>query len=133
MKVVVVDGQGGGVGKAIVDQLKTVGGIELYAVGTNAVATMAMSKAGASYCATGENAIMVNCSDADVIVGAIGIVMANSMLGEISPEVAKAVASAKARKFLIPMSKCHTKVLGTGEYILADCLTELVSEIKKLS
>ena len=99
MKIIVIDGQGGKMGKGVVEQLKKAHpGLELIAVGTNSIATSAMLKAGADAGATGENPVVVNSRDADIIIGPIGIVIANSLLGEITPAMAVAVGAVPPRK-----------------------------------
>jgi hypothetical protein len=122
MKIVVIDGQGGSIGKAIVEQLvKKVDVESIFCIGTNSVATANMLKAGAKYGASGENPVVVACRDADYIIGPIGIIMADSMLGEISPLMAQAVGASNAHKILIPINKCLTVAgvqnLSLGEYI----------------
>jgi hypothetical protein len=118
MKIVVIDGQGGALGKSVIASLKKkqfagAGSIEIFAVGTNSAATVAMLGAGADYGATGENPIIVACADADIVIGPIGIVVANSMFGEITPAMARAVGESRAKKFLIPVDKCNVTVIGT--------------------
>ena len=122
MKIVVIDGQGGSIGKAIVEQLVKKVDIEsIFCIGTNSVATANMLKAGAKYGASGENPVVVACRDADYIIGPIGIIMADSMLGEISPLMAQAVGASNAHKILIPINKCLTVAgvqnLSLGVYI----------------
>ena len=114
MNVLVIDGMGGGIGKSIIEHIRKneLKDIEITAVGTNSIATAAMIKAGADKGATGENAIVYNCTKADYIIGVIGIVIANSMHGEISPKIAEAVSSSPAHKILIPIDKCNVTVLG---------------------
>ena len=132
MKIVVIDGQGGGMGRSIVQLLRReLPEDHLVAVGTNAVATSAMLKAGAPVGATGENAVVYNCADADLIVGAIGIGFANSMHGEISPAMAQAVAASRAKKLLVPMNQCSVRVLGTGDNPLSDYLRELAEVVHR--
>ncbi len=116
MVIMVVDGQGGGIGKALIERLKTVVGAEheLIAVGTNAMATMGMMKGGAKNIATGENAVIYNAKRADVIVGSIGIVSANAMLGELSPAMAAAIGESDAVKILIPLNRCGLRVAGVA-------------------
>ena len=107
MRIMVMDGQGGGVGRSLLEALKErFPEAELIAVGTNATATANMMKSGVTSGATGENAVVYNSKRADVIVGPVGIVMADAMLGEITPTMAAAVASNDAKLILIPMSKC---------------------------
>lgn len=112
-RLVVMDGQGGGVGRALIERLRA-GGYEgfLLAVGTNAAATAAMVKAGASAGATGEYAVVYNAARADVLAGPIGIVLAGGMMGEFSPAMARAVAESPAQKVLVPVSRCGVQVAG---------------------
>ncbi len=112
MRVAVIDGQGGGMGKAIVEKLRIAfeNHIEILALGTNALAAALMLKAGADECASGENAIIFCSPKVDVIIGPIGIIAANSMLGELTPNMAKAIAESSARKILIPMNKCNIQI-----------------------
>lgn len=122
MKIVVIDGQGGSIGRAIVEKLTAKGlGDSLTCIGTNSTATANMLKGGARQGATGENPVKVACRDADYIVGPIGIVMADSMLGEITPEMANAVGASPAHKILIPVNKCVTVAgvmdMSLNEYI----------------
>ena len=106
MKIVVIDGQGGNIGKRIVEEIKASGiQSEVMAIGTNSTATAAMMKGGADIGATGENPVVLASRDADVIIGPIGIIMADSMYGEITPKMAEAVGASKARKILIPDRK----------------------------
>ena len=116
MVIMVVDGQGGGIGKALIERLKTAVGAEheLIAVGTNAMATMGMMKGGAKNIATGENAVIYNAKRADVIVGSLGIVAANAMLGELSPAMAAAIGESDAVKILIPLNRCGLRVAGVA-------------------
>jgi NAD(P)-dependent dehydrogenase (short-subunit alcohol dehydrogenase family) len=115
MRIAVIDGQGGGIGKAIVEKLRQAFGkeVDIIALGTNALATALMLKSGADEGATGENAIVFNASRVDVIMGTIGIIAANAMLGELTPMMAKAIAESPARKILIPLNRCNIKVVGT--------------------
>lgn len=134
MKIVVIDGQGGGFGRALIEKLRAGGCTgEILAVGTNAVATGAMIKAGASAGATGENAVIVNARRADVIAGPLGIVMANSMMGECSPAIALAVSDSPARKVLIPVSKCGVQIGGLSELPLADYIADAARRILSMS
>lgn len=113
MKIVVIDGQGGGVGKSIVTALKRVMPNQpLTALGTNVQATAAMLKAGAEQGATGESAIRYQCKTADIILGVTGIIHANAMLGEISPAIAMAVSLSEAQKVLIPLERCGLYIAG---------------------
>lgn len=115
-RILVIDGQGGGLGRAIIEKIRReqLSGFELIAIGTNALATAQMLKAGADAGATGESAVKWNCSRADMIVGAIGIVAAGSMLGELSPGMAEAIGTSQAVKILVPLNKCHLQVAGVS-------------------
>ena len=125
MRIVVIDGQGGKLGRAIVEQiLLLIPDATVVAVGTNSTATAAMMKAGAEFGATGENPVKVNVAKADYIIGPVGIVLADSLFGEVTPAMAAAVASCDARKILIAYNKCNTTVVtcddrepGLGEYV----------------
>lgn len=130
MKIVVIDGQGGSIGKVIVEQLvKKVDVESIFCIGTNSVATANMLKAGAKYGASGENPVIVACRDADYIIGPIGIIMADSMLGEISPLMAQAVGASNAHKILIPINKCLT-VAGVQNLTLSDYIKIAVDSIQ---
>ena len=130
MKIVVIDGQGGSIGRAIVEQLVKKFDIEsIFCIGTNSVATANMLKAGAKYGASGENPVVVACRDADYIIGPIGIIMADSMLGEISPLMAQAVGASNAHKILIPINKCLT-VAGVQNLTLSDYIKIAVDSIQ---
>lgn len=125
MRIIIVDGQGGGVGRALVDQLKrTKPDLELIAIGTNAIATSAMLRAGADRGATGENAIRVCCERADIIAGPIGILMADAMLGEITPEIARCVGASDAKKVLIPSPKSGILIAGSDPSLPLSALLE---------
>lgn len=127
MKITIIDGQGGKIGKTLVEQLKKRHPEqELYAIGTNSIATSAMLKAGADYGATGENPCIINAQDSDIIIGPVGIVFANALLGEITPAIATAVGASKAFKVLIPMNRCNHYIVGCeengiSEYIRMAC------------
>ena len=139
LKILVIDGQGGGLGKSIVEQLKSArrdGAFsrecEIIAIGTNSAATAAMLKAGADAAATGENAVIYNSKHADIITGAGGICFSNSMRGEISPEMAGAVCESGAVKILIPvpMQRCNINIMGVVEKPMANYIAEAVEKIK---
>lgn len=122
MNITIIDGHGGLLGAQLVKEISArMGNACITAIGTNANATAAMLKAGAKNAATGENPVIVACRSADVIIGPIGIVIADSLLGEITPKMAVAVGQAKATRILIPMNKCENLVAGvsggTGELI----------------
>nr|WP_325211758.1 DUF3842 family protein [uncultured Oscillibacter sp.] len=126
--VLVLDGQGGGVGSQLVKQLKPrlPGDCRLLCVGTNVAATAAMLKAGAVQGATGENAVVYNAARADLILGPIGMVLANGILGEVSPAMAAAVSGSGAVKILIPSSSCGVRVAGAEELRLEEYLRRAV-------
>lgn len=133
MKILVIDGMGGGIGKAVVGQIKgALPACEITAVGTNSAATSAMLKAGADYSATGENAVAYNCVKADLIIGPLGIAFANSMHGEISEKMALAVTSADAEKLLLPVSKCNATILGVRDAAVGHLLAEMVELIRRM-
>lgn len=116
MNILIIDGMGGGIGKSVIEHIKReFSDAEITAVGTNSTATSAMLKAGADYGATGENAVMYNCTKADYIIGVIGIIIANSMHGEVSPKMVEAVSASPAHKILIPYDKCNVTVLGVED------------------
>jgi len=132
MRILVIDGQGGGVGRALVEKLRArMPDGEILAVGANAIATSAMLKAGATAAATGENAVRVCARDADVIAGPIGIVLKDAMMGEITGGMAAAVATAKARRVLVPVQRCATTVAGTAGFSLQQLLDDAVEQILK--
>ena len=133
MKITIIDGQGGRIGKSIIEQIKKKNSeLELYAIGTNSIATSAMLKAGADYGATGENAVIVNAADSDIIVGPIGIVFANALLGEITPAIATAVSASKAYKILIPVNRCNHFVAGCAEIPMGDYIHIAVEKIESM-
>ena len=120
MKIVVIDGQGGRLGKLLVEAVKErLPQAEVLAVGTNGIATATMQKAGADYVATGENPVVRGVMDADVVLGPLGIVVAHSILGEVTPRMAEAVGGCWWKKILIPMNSCVVSVAGTQEMGLA--------------
>lgn len=130
--VVVIDGQGGGIGKAIIEKIHhmAIPGIELIAVGTNALATSNMLKAGVDAAATGESAVAWNCLRADIIIGAIGIIAAGSMYGELSASMAAAVGTSQAFKILIPISKCSFEIVGVADEPLPVQLDRAIAILK---
>ena len=128
MHILVIDGQGGRMGAALTEQIKAaLRGAELTAIGTNSLATTAMLRAGADAAATGENPVVVNSRWADVIVGPIGIITANALLGEITPKMAAAVSESSAKKILLPVSRCAVSVVGVQEKTLSEYVREAVS------
>ena len=120
MKIVVIDGQGGRLGKLLVEGVRSrMPQAEIYAIGTNALATAAMLKAGADFGATGENPVIRAVMDADGVLGPVGIVVAHAILGEVTPAMAEAVGGCRARKFLVPMNSCGVVVAGVQELSLS--------------
>ena len=116
VQILVIDAQGGGVGRQLVSALRqALPEAVITAVGTNSAATSAMLKAGPHRAATGENAVAVACRTADIIVGPLGIVIADAMLGEVTPAMAAAVGQSRARRVLIPFSHCDNIVAGVAE------------------
>ena len=117
MRIAVIDGQGGGFGKSIVEKLRRElsEDIEIIALGTNSMATSFMIKAGANEGATGENAIVCNVCKVYIIIGAIGIIAANSMLGELTSVMAQAVAESPAKKVLLPLNRCNIEIVGVDK------------------
>ena len=130
MKILVIDGQGGRMGKALVETLRRRGfSGEILAVGTNSAATAAMLKAGADEGATGENPVVVASRRADVILGPMGIIAANSLLGEITPAMALAVSESEACKVLVPVNRCRIRVAGVQEMSLGDYTERAVDTV----
>ena len=133
MKILVIDAQGGGIGKQVVAAIKqNMPEMEITAVGTNSAATTAMLKAGADHAATGENAVIVGCRRADVIVGPVGIVIADSLYGEITPAMALAVGQSNARRLLIPVNHCDNFIVGVSDLALGKLIEGVISEIRKM-
>ena len=129
-EVLVIDGQGGGLGRQLVQTLKKMlPDLPVYAAGTNGTAAEAMRKAGADRAAAGENAVLVACRKADIIIGPIGIVIADSMYGEITPAMALAVAQADAKRILIPMNHCDNIVAGVPNTSAGALVTGAVEKL----
>ena len=134
MKILVIDAQGGGIGRRLVSAIKQERpAAEITAVGTNVAATSAMRKAGADQTATGENAVLVACRKVDVIVGPIGIVIADSMLGEITPAMAAAVGQSDAKRVLIPFNHCDNLIVGVPDLTMSTLLQSAVELLRKLA
>ena len=132
MKIVVIDGQGGGIGKQITAAVRVkFPHSMLTAVGTNSTAAAAMLKAGADRAATGENSVVVCCRDADVIIGPVAIVVADSLLGEITPKMAAAIGQSDAKRVLVPVNHCDNIVVGVGDIPMAKLVQSAVKEIGK--
>ncbi len=133
MNILIIDAQGGGIGRQLVSAVKqALPEATVTAVGTNSAATAAMRKAGADQSATGENAVIVGCRKADVIVGPIGIVIADALLGEITPAMALAVGQSSARRVLIPVNHCDNIVAGVSDLSLGHLIQSALEEIRKV-
>lgn len=132
MHILVIDGQGGGIGKQLVEEIrKALPEAFITAAGTNSIATSAMIKAGADNGATGENAVIVGCRNADIIAGPMGIVIADSLLGEITPAMAVAVGQSSALRILLPVNRCKNLIIGIADMDIATMIKKAVEEIKK--
>ena len=130
--ILVVDGQGGGIGRQLTQNIReSFPDLIIRAVGTNVAATQAMMKAGANEAATGENAVIVGSRNADIIVGPLGIVIADSLFGEITPAMATAIGQSKAIRILIPMNQCDNQIAGIENYSLTYLLRSCMELIKK--
>ena len=134
MNVVIIDGQGGRLGRMLVESIIAAGvDCRLTAVGTNSIATAAMLKAGAQAGATGENPVLVACREADVIVGPLGLLVADALLGEITPAMAAAVGRSPAVKLLLPVNMCNNRVVGVGDHSFAELVNSAVRELAALA
>lgn len=131
MLIAVIDGMGGGLGAQLVASLtaQLLGKAEVIALGANSLATSNMLRAGASRGATGENAILVSLRQADIVVGPIGIIMADAMMGEITPQIATTVAAANARKVLLPVAQTHVEIAGLEMRPLSELIKAAVARI----
>ena len=133
MKVLIIDAQGGGLGKQLVGAIKSnFPALTVIAVGANTTATAAMLKAGADQAATGENPVLVACRSADVILGPIGIVIADALMGEITPAMAAAVGQSQARKILIPFNQCQTYIAGVGDLSAGKLIASAVELLRSM-
>ena len=134
MKLAVIDGQGGGIGATIIKGIRQAIGqeVEILALGTNSAATTRMMKAGANKGATGENAIARSSARVDLIIGPIGIIMANAMMGEVSPTMAAAITSSSALKILIPLTQENVILVGASEDPLPHLVEKAIEKIKEL-
>lgn len=134
MNILVVDAQGGGIGRQLVSALKrAIADAVITAVGTNSMATSAMRKEGADHAATGENAVIVGARGADIITGPVGIVIADSLFGEITPVMAAAIGQSRAKRVLIPVSHCDNLVAGVPDTSIAALVQDAVDKIRTLS
>lgn len=133
MNILIIDGQGGKMGAALVREIiESFPDVSITAIGTNSIATATMVKAGAVQAATGENPVKVACRDADIIIGPIGIVIADSMLGEVTPAMALAVAQSKAVRILMPVNKCKNLIAGSERIGMNELIADTVSKVKNI-
>lgn len=131
MNILVIDAQGGGIGKQVVAAVKKqLPELVITAIGTNSLATSSMLKAGADNAATGENAVVVGCRTADIIVGPVGIAIADSLLGEITPKMATAVGQSNAKRILIPINHCNNIIVGVEDLNTSKLIEAVVIEIR---
>ncbi|WBW49341.1 DUF3842 family protein [Peptoniphilus equinus] len=131
MNILVVDAQGGGIGRQVIAALKKNNvGATILAVGTNSIATQAMLKAGADQAGTGENAVVVASKMADYIIGPIGIVITDSLMGEITETIAAAIGRSSATRLLIPTNQCHNMIMGIEEYNLSKFIDHVLNCLK---
>jgi len=132
--VLIIDGQGGQLGRQMVEAVRRlIPDAQITAVGTNSLATAAMLKAGADQGATGENAVVVCARTADIIVGPVGIVIADSLLGEITPKMAVAVGQSQAKKILMPVNKCNNIIIGVDGKTTSELIDDAIAKIKAIS
>ena len=133
MNVVVIDGQSGRMGQLFIERAKAANlTCTFTAIGTTAIATAAMRKAGADAAATGENSVIVACRSADIIVGPIGILVADAMLGEITEKMTLAISRSGAKKVLLPVNQCGNLVAGTQNLSLSRVMEEAVEAVRSL-
>lgn len=133
MKILIIDAQGGGLGRQLVASVKKeFPQAEIFAVGANALATANMLKAGPDHAATGENSVIVGCRNTDLIIGPVGIAIADSMYGEITPAMAAAVGGSDVKKLLIPMNHCNNIIVGVKNTSMSEMLEEALKELRKI-
>ena len=135
MKIVVIDGQSGRLGAQLIEALASrlpMDQHQLIAIGANSLATSAMLKAGAQQGAPGENPVLVACRDADIIVGPIGIVIADALMGEITPEMAMAVCQSCARRVLVPVNHCDNYIVGVPEQPISQLVQAAAQKVRQL-
>lgn len=133
MNILVIDGQGGGIGRQVVARIRAeFPRVDVTAVGTNSAASSAMLKAGANRAATGENSVVVCARGADVIIGPVAIVIADSLLGEITPKMAAAVAQSRAKRILIPVNACNNIIAGVSDLSVGRLVACVIEELRKI-
>ena len=131
MKILIVDAQGGGMGRQLVASIRReFPKAEITAAGTNSIATSNMLKAGADHAATGENAVVVGSRKADIIIGPVGIAIADSMYGEITPAMAAAVGQSDAKKLLIPMNQCNNVIVGVKNTSMSYMVEAVIEQLR---
>ena len=134
MNILIINAQGGGIGRQLISHIKReLPDLYITAVGTNSMATTAMLKAGANQGATGENSVAVACRRADIIIGPIGIIVADSMIGEITPSIANAITQADAERILIPFSNCNTYIAGMSDIHMRKLINAAIDELRNLT
>lgn len=133
MNILVMDSQGGGIGKEVIKGIRReFPKVMITAVGTNGLATAAMLKAGANQAATGENAVVVNAKNVDVIVGPIGIVITDAMLGEVTKKMAVAIGKSSAKRILIPVNHCDNIIVGVSDLSIKNLVDGVLFELRKV-
>lgn len=133
LKVVIIDGQGGKIGRMLIEEIRKAKlSCELIAIGTNSIATAAMLKAGADAGATGENPVVVAARDADVLIGPVGILAADALLGEVTPAMAEAIGRSRAMKLLLPVNLCNIHIAGIQTMPFAKLVASAVSELAEI-
>lgn len=133
MNILIIDGQGGGIGRQLVENIKKAFPEQkITAVGTNALAAQAMLKAGADRTATGENAVVVGCRTADIIIGPIGIAIADSLWGEITPKMALSVGQSNAVRILLPMNLCSNYIAGVDRINTSEIIDDCIVKIREI-
>lgn len=133
MNILIIDAQGGGIGKQLITAIKhEFPQIEITAVGTNSIATTAMLKAGADHAVTGENAVIVGCRKADLIIGPVGIVIADAIFGEITPAMAMAVGQSNAKRLLIPVNLCNNIIVGVPDLSVGKLIAGVIKELEAI-
>lgn len=133
IRILIVDGQGGKLGKQLIEAIRAVyQSVEITAIGTNGIATSTMIKGGADNAATGENPIIVACRKTDIIIGPIGIVIADSLMGEITPKMATAIAQSNAVRILIPVNKCDNLVAGVPDLSITALISDAMNKLSQI-
>lgn len=134
MKIAVIDGQGGGIGKVLVEKIRKVypEDVEIWALGTNSAATSLMVRAGADEGATGEHAIKTSIAKVDIIVGTLSIIIANSLMGELTPGIAAAIGSSEAIKLLLPLNRSKVSIIGSQGDLLPHLADQLVKQLSSI-